>query len=148
MDIVEIALLNYQFKFRALTWREEVGMKFDPKDDRMRVILTHALCEVSGLPVKSIDEARRVLAPLPPPVVYRVFVIYKGSLPPPRLFNTVGLYKAPEPNRLAVQFERVEEEREAVMDRVEAEMEAKFGRKEIQEARDLERQMFENSKGR
>jgi hypothetical protein len=148
MDIVEIKLLNYTFRFRGLHWRQEFGLAFDEKSDRLRTILSHALVEVSGLPVGSAAEAMKLLKAVPSAIIQRVFVIYKGSLPPPRLFHTVGLYKAPEPNRLIRKMQEAEEERDQVMDRVEREMESRFGRKELEEQRELERLMFRNSKGR
>jgi hypothetical protein len=148
MDTVEVKLLNYKFKFHQLRWREEFNIKFDPKKDRLRTILAHALAEVSGIKVNSVEDAERVLMPIPSAVIYRIFVVYKGTLPPARLFKTVGLYKAPEPSRLIKRIQEAEEEREQVMDRVERDMEAKFGRKELQEARQQELEMLKNSRGR
>lgn len=143
---VEVKLLKYVFRFKPLVWRDDFTMKFDPKKDRMRTILANALVEVSGLKINTVDEAWEVIAPLPDPIVSRVFVIYKGSLPEPRVFTTLGLYKAPEPSRFVRRIEEAEDQRERVMDRVEKEMESRFGRKEIEEAIAVERQMAENSK--
>jgi hypothetical protein len=148
MDIVKVKLLNYTFRFRKLHWREEFGLAFDEKSDRLRTILSRALVEVSGLPVKSGAEAMKILEAVPSAIVRRVFIVYKGSLPASRVFHTVGLYKAPEPNRLIKKMQEAEEGRDQVMDRVEREMESRFGRKELEEQRELERQMFRNSKGR
>jgi len=145
---VEVKLLNYKFCFRQLRWREEFNIKFDPKKGRLRTILAYALSEVSGIKVGSVEDAERVLTPIPSAVIYRIFVVYKGLLSPARLFKTVGLYKAPEPSRLIKKIQEAEEEREQIMDRVEREMEAKFGRKELQEARQQELEMLRNSQGR
>lgn len=148
MNTVEVRLLNYRFRFVEMKWKKEFGIKFDPAKDRLRTILAHALDEVSGLKVKSIADATRIFEAIPFAVVYRIFLIYTGSLPEPKLFKTMGLYKAPEPNRFMRRIEEAEEQREKVMDRVEEEMAAKFGRKELNEARKLELEMLRKSKGR
>jgi hypothetical protein len=146
MEPIEVKLLKYVFRFKSLNWRDEFTLKFDPKKDRMRTILANALVEVSGLKINTVEDAWKVIAPLPDPIVSRVFVIYKGSLPEPRVFTTLGLYKAPEPSHFVRRIEKAEEEREQVMDRVEQEMASKFGRKEIEEALAVEREMAKNSK--
>jgi hypothetical protein len=146
MDTVEIKLLKYAFIFRQLTWRDEFKVKYDPKKDRFRSHLAAALVEVSGLKVNTAEEAMKVLDAMPQSVINRVFVLYKGGLPEPRIFSTVGLYKAPEPSRFVKKFEEVEEQRERVMDKIESEMEQKFGSKELEEAREVERLMAKNSK--
>jgi len=146
MDTVEIKLLKYAFRFRPLTWREELSIKFPEKEDRRRVLLAHALDEVSGLKVTSSADALRVMKALPESIIHRVFIVYRGSFPPPRIFTTMGLFKAPEPNQVARMFEEGEEKREEIMDKVEAEMRQKFGNKEVEETIELERQMARNSK--
>ncbi len=143
---IEIKLLKYAFRFRQLSWREEFGIKYDPKKDRMRTMLAHALDEVSGLKVASVADATKVLDALPQSVVVRVFILYKGETPEPRLFTTTGLYKAPEPTKFVKKYEEIEEKRERVMDKVEAELEQKFGRKELDETIEMERLMAKNSK--
>jgi hypothetical protein len=147
-ETVEVKLLNYSFLFRALTWREELSIKYPEKEDRRRVILGHALHEVSGLPVKTADEGLKLMKALPEPVIARAFIVYRGSLALPRIFTTTGLFQAPLPNRVAAVFEAEEQKREEIMDKVEAEMAAKFGRKELMETREIERQMLKNSKMR
>jgi hypothetical protein len=47
---------------------------------------------------------------------------------------------------MRIQFLEAEQETDRIMDRVEREMEQKFGRKELEEAKELERQMARNSK--
>jgi hypothetical protein len=147
METVEVKILKYTFRFRQLSWREELSLK-PSKEDRRRVLLAQALDEVSGLKVTSPEEALKVMKALPESIIQRVFIVYRGSLQPPRVFTTTGLYRAPEPNRMAQQFEYEEEKREEIMDKVEAEMQAKFGRKELEETRAIERQMLKNSKMR
>jgi hypothetical protein len=146
MNTVEIKLLKYAFRFRQLSWREEFKIKYDPKQDRIRTLLSHALEEISGLKVTSVDEATKVLTALPQSVINRVFILYKGETDEPRLFTTTGLYKAPEPHRFVKKYEEIEEKRERIMDKVEAELEQKFGRKELDETIETERLMAKNSK--
>ena len=149
MDIIEVKLLNYKFLFRPVFWREEFKADAGPRDgDRLRALLSRALVEVSGLKIASPEDAMRVLKAIPLTVIYRVFLIYKGSLPASRLFKTVGLYKAPEPSRMVRRIQEAEVEREHIMDRVEREMEAKFGRQELLETRRIEQEMLRNSRGR
>lgn len=146
MSTVEIKLLKYAFRFRQLTWREEFKIKYEPKKDRLRTMLAHALDEVSGLKVTSIVEAAKVLDALPQSVVNRVFILFKGETDEPRLFTTTGLYRAPVPSKFTKKIEEIEEKRERVMDKVEAELEQKFGRKELDETIEVERLMAKNSK--
>src|SRR5258708_26448553 len=100
MNTVEVKLLNYNFLFRPMCWREEFKIESGPDVGRLRSTLAHALVEISGLKVESIADALRVMEAIPSAVLYRIFLIYRGSLPAPRLFKTVGLYHAPEPSRL------------------------------------------------
>jgi hypothetical protein len=148
MDTFEIKLLNFVFCFHRLSWREEFGIKYPPNEDRRRVQLAYGLTEVSGLKVASPEEALKVFKAIPMSVIHRVYILYMDALQTPRMFNTVGLYQAPEPNRLVRKFEEQEEQRERIMDRVEQELETKFGRKELDEQREIELQMLKKSKGR
>lgn len=148
MDTVEVKILQYTFHFRQLTWREEAVIKFDKPENRLRVLLSHAMTDVSGLKVSTPEEAMKVLRAIPATVIQRMWVIFKGSLPMPRRFSTVGLYKAPSPGNFVKRIEQVEKKRDEIMDRVELEMEQKFGARELAEAREVERQMLKNSKMR
>jgi hypothetical protein len=148
MEPIEIKILQFAFRFRPLSWREEFAVKFPPRESRLRTILAHALTGVSGVPVGTTEEARRVLAPIPSSIIDRMFVIYKGSIPPSRAFSTMGLYRAPEPRKFSKRVMEAEEEREKAMDRVEEQMAAKFGRSEIAETIAAENLMARNSKMR
>jgi len=145
MDTVKIKLLKYAFGFKPLSWREEFDIKYLPKQDRRRTQLAYALDEISGFKISSPAEAIKVMNAIPLSVISRVFILYRAAFPEPRIFSTVGLYKAPEPNKVVRKFEEVEEEREEIMDKVEREMEAKFGRKELLEQRERERELLRNS---
>jgi len=145
MSTMKISLLKYEFIFRLLSWREELSMKFPPKQDKRRVQLAYALDEISGLKVNTPEEGLKVMNAIPLSVIHRVFILYRAAFLEPRVFTTIGLYKAPEPNKLVRTFEKVEEEREQIMDKVEREMETKFGRKELEEQRALEREVLKKS---
>jgi hypothetical protein len=148
METVEVKLLKYTLRFRQLSWREELSLKFPEKEDRRCTLLAHALADVSGLKVTSPEDALKVMKTLPESVIHRVFIVYRGSFPPPRIFTTTGLFKAPEPNHVSRLFEEEEEKRDQTMDKVEEEMRQKFGSKELEETKEVERQMLRNSKMR
>jgi len=148
MDTVEVKILQYTFYFRQMAWREEGTIKFKKGEDRLRLILSHALTEVSGLKVETQEEALRVLRAIPSSVIQRVFILYKGHFDIPQRYSTMGLYKAPEPGKLIKRLAEVEEQRDRIMDKVEQEMEQKFGKQELYETMELERQMLKNSKAR
>ena len=95
MEPVEIKILQYTFRFRQLSWREETAIKFDKDVDRARLVLAHALVEVSGLKVNTVAEAEKVLGVIPKTVITRMITLWRGSYPVPRRFGTTGLYKAP-----------------------------------------------------
>lgn len=145
MDTVEVKLLKYAFRFRKLAWREEFAIKFEPKESKLRTVLAHALVEVSGFPINTVDDAKRVLTPIPSSIIDRVFIIYKGSLRSARSFSTMGLYRAPEPKKFTKKVKEVERERDKIMDKVEGEIERKFGRQAIMEAREVENQMLKRN---
>jgi hypothetical protein len=148
MEPVEIKILKYTFRFRHLSWREEVAIKFGKNADRVRVVLAHALTEVSGLKIGSVAEATKVLNAVPGSVIQRMLILYKGSLPIPRRFSTTDLYRAPNTVTVAKRLEEVEQTRDKIMDKVEAEMRQKFGNQEIEETLEAERLMMKNSKMR
>jgi hypothetical protein len=146
MDLIEVVLLNFRFKFRRLFWKEEFGLQSkQPKDrDSRRVVLAAALVEVSGLKIKNFDEAWRLLSPevLPTPIMHRVFLIYKGKQPETRLFATQNLYKAPEPSaygqRLDDEVAATDKKADVVIQR----MEQQFDKKELNEAAEIDRQIL------
>lgn len=146
METVEVKLLNYAFRFRKLSWREEFALKFDPKENKLRAVLAHALVEVSGFPINTVEDAKRVLTPIPSPIIDRIFIMYKGSLRAARTFSTMGLYRAPDAKKFTKKVMEVEKEREKVMDKVENEMAAKFGHQAIKETREVENEMLKRSR--
>lgn len=148
METVEVKILKYSFLFRQLSWREETSIRFSKNENRLRIVLSHALIEVSGLKVGSPKDAMKVLSPLPETVIQRVFILYKGSFPMPHRFSTMGLYRASEPGKFVARIKEDEEQRDQIMDKVEEEMRQKFGTKELEETKEIERQMLKNSKMR
>src|SRR5271166_4912834 len=124
MDLIEVKLLDYIFRFKRMPWKEEFAIKFPKKKDQTRVYLAHALVEVSGLSIKSFEEATKVIDSLPTAISMRVFRIFKGQVPPNRKFSTAALYRAPEPANYNVLTEEVQTERDELADRAAAAMEA------------------------
>jgi len=146
-NTVEVKVLKYKFLFRPIFWREDFSIKADPKLDRRRQILAHALVEVSGLKIKDIKEATRVFAAIPISIIDRIFTIYKGSLPAPRVFQTLGLYKAPEPTRHARRMEKeIRDQETETFRRAEELLESKYGKEELRETRELEMAILKGSK--
>jgi len=143
MDLIEVILLNYRYKFRRLFWKEEFEMQPNGRDER-RVMLATALVEVSGLKIKSFDEAWKVLSPevLPTPILHRVFLIYKGKQPDTRTYTTMSLYRAPETSAYG---QKLDEEAAIVGTEADAatkRMEEQFGKKELAEAAEVDRQIL------
>jgi hypothetical protein len=150
-NTVEVKVLKYQFRFRAIHWREEFGIKPDPKLDRRKQLLAHALVEIiksgKALKINNLDEALKVLTAIPISIIDRVFTVYRGSLPSPHIFKTMGLYKAPEPIKYS---RRIEQEARSQEDdafrRAEELLESKYGREELRETRELEMAILKGSK--
>lgn len=140
--IVEVKLLNYTFRFKKLTWREEFTIKFPVGKDQKRVYLAHALVEISGSKLTSFAEATRVVDSLPTAISSRVFRIYKGQFPPNRRFATASLFKAPEPNKYNVILEKDEEDRDKLADQARIRLESQFGRKELDQAAEIDRKIL------
>lgn len=147
MDDVKIQLAQYQFTFRRLLWKEEFGLKPGKKDPR-RVLLATALVDISGLKVNDLKEALRVIAEIPRPILERVYVIYRGSLTDDRQFKTRSLYKAPEPQAYQTRVYEAEEAAEQVHDVVMERAEQQFGKQELEEAKEVERQVMEGARKR
>lgn len=148
MDLIEVKLLNYKFRFKRQMWRDEFVIKFPKGKDQTRVYLANALVEVSGLPVKSLAEANKIIDALPTAISSRVFRIYKGQCPPNRRFSTAALFAAPEPAKYKILLEEDETERDDLAERARQAMEAKFGRKELMEAAEVDRAILKGSKMR
>jgi hypothetical protein len=142
--MIEVKLLHYTFQFRRLTWREEFTLKFGNEDPR-RITLAAALDNVSGLKIEKFEDALKIFKPIPTSVLQRAYIIYRYKLPKARLFTTRDLYKAPEPTVHAVRVQEAEDQQEEAVDTLHRQMEATFGRKDLQEQRDLENEILRKS---
>jgi hypothetical protein len=147
MDLIEVVLLNYRFKFRRLFWKEEFELDTKDRDGR-RVVLATALVEVSGLMLKNFDDAWRVLEALPTAILHRVFIIYKGKQPETRAFTTRNLYKAPETTTVGTRIAEEQDANEKTADVALARMEQQFGKQEIAETAELDRQILEGARNK
>lgn len=147
MDLIEVILQNYRFKFRRLFWEEEFALKLEGRDPR-RVVLASAMVEVSGLKIKDFDEAWKLVSPetLPTPILIRVFLIYKGKQPENRIFSTHNLYRAPEPLPYERRVEEGQENLEKGVDSVMKRLEEQFSREELAEASEVDKQIMAGSK--
>jgi hypothetical protein len=100
MPLVSIPILDTEYRFRKLTFREEFALIFPRGIDPCRVVLTAALVEVfrvgyTPFPVSDSATAGELLRPIPPPVLQRVWIAYKAGLEENRFFSTKRLYRAP-----------------------------------------------------
>lgn len=148
MDTIEVPVLKYKFHFRKLTWRDEFTIRYPAKVMRERYFLANALADVSGLPIKTVEEGLRVLSKLPTPILSRVYIIYKGNLDPPRSFVTAGLYRAPEPQKFQARIEEDDSKRDKLAEAAQEEMNRKFSRKELDQASQVDQQIVKASKMR
>jgi hypothetical protein len=146
-NTVEVTVLKYQFRFKPIYWREEFGIKPDPKLDRRRQILAHALVEISGLKINDLKEGMSVFAAIPISIIDRIFTVYKGSLPPAQIFKTMGLYRAPEPLKYSRRAEKeIRDQETEAFRRAEELLESKYGAEELRETRELEAAILKGSK--
>jgi hypothetical protein len=145
---VEVKLLKYTFRFKRLLWREEFAIRFPPKANPQRVVLSHALLEVSGIKPKNYAEASKVLDAVPMAIVERVYRIWKGSFPAARRFTASRLYKAPEPNNYTKRLDESEREESTAHDEVMRKAESQFGPQQMAETRELEQKILTAAKKR
>jgi hypothetical protein len=143
---VEVKLLKYTFRFKRLLWREEFAIKFPPKANPQRVVLAHALLEVSGIKPKDADEAKRVLDAVPMAIVERVYRIWKGSFGPARRFTASRLYRAPDPVSYTRKVDETERDEDTAHDQMMRRAESKFGTQQMAETRELEKKILDAAK--
>lgn len=150
MDLIEVEYRGYKFRFRRMNWQQEFAIHYTVSRDPFRTYLSAALAEIVEpegrvRQVVSSDAAYKVFAALPRAIVERIHKVYKGSIPLQRRWVTAGLYKAPEHSQWMRNVAKSEGQREELHDRVESAMEAKYGKQEVAEQRELERQILANS---
>ncbi len=147
--LVEIPLNNFKYRFRRLSWTEEARITPAPGEDARDVLLALALHDVSGLLIASFDEARKVIARIPNTLRSRIWVVYRGSIPPERYYHTEGLYRAPEYQAFHKQLVGAGDTEEASPGEGGAtppdDLVQRFGLTEAREARELERTMLEQA---
>ena len=149
--MVSVDILNYVLQFEPLTWRKEFAINIPKGSLVERVYLAHCLKEVidkqtqSHLKISNYSEAYQILLAIPSALVYRIYKIFKSSLPPSIDFHTAGLYQAPTPKKFYKKFEEDEEERDEIADRAQRELKSKFSGKELKEAADLDKQILKAS---
>jgi hypothetical protein len=145
--MIEVKLLHYTFQFRRLSWKEEFALKFGKEDPR-RVTLAASLDNVSGMKISSFSDALKILKSIPTAVLERAYIIYRYKLPKSKIFSTTYLYKAPDPLTHNKKVFEDEEQKEEVIDVIHRQMESTFGRKELQEQQNLEKEILDKSNKR
>jgi hypothetical protein len=143
-DLITVPLANFEFKFRRLVWKEEFEMKTKGLDEKC-VYLATALVEVSGLKIKNFQDAYRLMTSLPTPILSRVLIVYKGMQPENQHFTTGNLYKAPDPIQFTRRREAIRDDAETTSDALVKRMESTFGKKELAEAAEIDRQIVRGS---
>lgn len=142
MDLVEIQLNSFLYHFRRLSWIEESAIKTPDGEDPRTILLAHALHDISGMPVSSIEDATRIVRAIPRTLRWRIWVIYRGNLPADRYFSTKGLYEAPEPQ---VYNKQLGKEAEAGEQALDAEVTRRFGTEDTEQTRETERRIMDNA---
>jgi hypothetical protein len=155
MAHVEIPLNTLTYRFRKLNWRKELWLSEQSTGGEalIRLYLTHALVEVvaadgRSLPVDSLADATRIVTQFPSPILRRIWMLYRASLPATRFFSTKLLYRAPEPRLFVKTLVRDEATQEDRADAATRQMESKFSRADIKQAREVEQQVLADAKRR
>jgi hypothetical protein len=107
---VEIPLNSFRYRFRRLTWQEEFKIPFSATEDQRIALLSHAMVSISGMLIASLADAKKILAQVPPAILWRIWVVYRANLPADRYYVTRGLYEAPDQR---AHMQRVFEDEEA-----------------------------------
>jgi hypothetical protein len=141
MTLIEVPLNSYRYHFRRLVWQEEARLKFPKGEDQRRIILSTALVDISGLKVTR-QEALSVLKKLPEAILWRIWLIYRGSLPEERYYTSTTLFEAPD----VMTYQKKLHEDETVADPAQTRIENQFGKNEVAESQDVTRQMFRAAK--
>lgn len=140
-NLIELPLVGHTFRFRRLSWRDEVGFsQAHPAASRVDYV-AFALASVDDKTL-SFEQARTALASIPKPIRDRVMVFYMGSLPTRRDFTTEVPYTAPEPVPYQHQVSSEMEEQDEAGDDA---LERTFGKEEVAEAQALAHQMAEGT---
>ena len=95
MALIEIPLHSYVYRFRRLTWPEELRLRSAPGADQCKVVMAAAMVNVSRLPVTQAD-ALRILGNIPEALIWRIWLLCRANLPDDRYYSSGGLYEAPD----------------------------------------------------
>lgn len=155
MHTVEIPMNQLRYRFRKLTWREEVRLaeKKVTQDEGQRIYLTNALTEVVGFDGRSLvitakKDAEAILLAVPLPILKRIWVLYQAALPKSRHFTTQGLYLAPEPRAFVRRAIVAEEDADTRASAAVRQMESRFGGADVKQAQEVEQQIVAEAKKR
>jgi hypothetical protein len=145
-EFVEIPLHSFRYRFRRLTWQDEFRIAFREGEDSRKAVLSHALANISGLPIASVEDARKVLDQMPPAIFWRIWILYRGNLPEDGYYTISSLFQAPDQKAYKKRVFEEGEAVEAVADAATRQMEQTFGPKESWEAHSLEAQLVAEAK--
>ena len=134
---IELTLAGHTFRFKRLTWRDEVRFSLKHPEATRKSYTAMAMTTVDGIPA-TYEQSLTILEALPRPICDRVIIYYMGSLPPRRKFDTEIPYSAPEASYYT---QRVEEDEEASLSTEEETLNRTFGEDEVAEAKDLAMRM-------
>jgi hypothetical protein len=96
MAFVEIPLNSFRYRFRLLPWTEEFEIPFPAGEDQRKILLAHALVDISGLPITSVADASQVLTQLPPAIFWRILMV-SGKLTRRSVFHNQGALRRSGP---------------------------------------------------
>ena len=99
------------------------------------------MADVSGLAVTPI-EALQILDQMPEALNRRVWLLYRGNLPPGRYYTSGGLFEAPDPVAYRVRIQKDAAHVDHRATSATTAMENQFGSAEVVEAESISRQMF------
>lgn len=149
-ELVEIPLnsfrFRFRFRFRRLSWQDEYRISSPTGEDQRKILLSHALVNMSGLPVTSVEDARKVLDQVPPALFWRIWVLYSGNLPADGYYTNSGCLHAPDQRAHQKRVYEDEEATETVADATTRRMEHTLGPKESREARSIEAEIVAAAK--
>lgn len=140
-DIIEVKLLNHLFKFKRLTWEEYLSLGF--QIDR-KMVLCKALKEVSGKSV-TLEDATKIITSIPTAISDRVYTIFIGSQDDRRKFTAPPLWQAPNAVEHVTRLQKEEVDKDKIISEVEKQLETKFGKEALEEEREINRRIVQNS---
>ena len=138
--LIELPLVGHHFRFRRLTWADEVQFSQQHPGATRVDYAASALVQVDDKAV-TFEQSQALLLRMPRPVRDRVLIFYMGSLPSRRVFSVEVPYMAPEPATYQQQVDAEGEEQASAEDEY---LNRTFGEEEVKEAK---AQALEMAKG-